>query len=301
MWWKKALPIACIALALPGGGCRSPAPPKTITIDQVGWVIENIDPLYWTGSPPAGTCFISFWVHWPQYNITETDVESATMSAPTGTRWTFAGDQAPPFVSTSGQTFGGWIRLRDTGDEHRIPLGIWSFDLELVDGGYTTATLDVPDPGSTVVSHSFACTEDFGPPGPGDIAMPPRATLTQADLYTATETATFSFTFTSSVVFGGWAWFFDSAGGYVGASQYFVDPSTSTVASFVNSGSGIFHSDGTSNAVVLGPGTIAYAEGTSFSSIATVVVVLIDGSQYSAISRGYDCRSLSARETLVVH
>lgn len=296
----------CIAslqfTACSANGVQQPVPKKTVTIQDVGWVIENIATDYWY-SPTSATAFISFWLSFEETDLSASDIASVTVTSPTGLYWVLD-DPADTayFYDEQGHYYGGWIRFWSTSDSANasvIPIGNYTFEVALANGNSDTVTGIIPAPGSTTTGgNSYAYTEDYaGSPPYGYVALPRRATIQSAQVNVLADTFTANFAVTDSKVYNGYLWLYDSTGEYIGMSPWFRNTTSKSVAAFINGGAAIYN-DGTANTITLHTADIEFDGIHSLQDISSIRINLSDGAQYAAVNRSYDTLSRSSKYTL---
>jgi hypothetical protein len=271
-------------------GCPDPNS-QSITISGVGWYIDNIDPSYWTSSPPTAHAFFRFDIAYSGSSISAGDVNSIRVTAPDAVYW------EPPLSSCTFDTQNKRIYLPalfESSNIDSLPIGIFTFLVTLANGTTATRTLLVPAPNSTTTgTYTRVYTEDIAPPATST-PLVTRATLGAHS--NAAGTLTINFTVTDSKVYNGYVWLYDAANTYIGyTTTRFRDSANGNVLTKLNGG-GAYNTNGTNNIITLTNSDITYQSGKSFADINKFIVVLTDGLQYTPGSySGADCRSISAK------
>ena len=283
----------CVAVAVttscapPGGG------QKSITISRIGWVLENIDLGYWTDGFNSATCFGWFSIGYTG-DIAVGDIDYAEFHKVGDTwYWSFPIDSTT--VDTNNRVIHSYLNYSDvlSSNGSVFPIGQLEFEVVLRSGSSARYVFDVPAPGQlSSAGKNYVYTEDYlGTPGFDYAAMLKRPNcLSQSK----SGTINASFSCNDSMFFGGYMEFYDSLNAVVGWSPYFRAYGSGVVASFINSGSGIWN-NGSVNSATLQPSDIAFVTGKSYSDIVKYSVKLSDGAQYIGTTQTYDCLSIGPR------
>jgi hypothetical protein len=272
-----------------------PTPTTTISITNVGWLLDNIDPSYWSGTPPTQHAFLNFDLGFAGDILAASDIASVKVTAPNSWHWDESSSSL--FVDLQNKRIslpyiwdGGYA-------PDRLQIGTYSSVVTLVNSQTSSTTLLVPAPNSTTTgTYTTVYTEDIA--APADSApLVRRATLgTHSNNGT---TLIINFTVNDSKVYNGYVWLYDASNAAVGYSKTtFRDSANGNILPILNGG-GAYNTNGTTNTVTLTNADITYSSGKSYSDISKFIVVLTDGAQYAAPGRysSYDCRSISAKTT----
>ncbi len=274
----RALVASGLALALAcGGDAPAPAPSTPgLTITSLEVLSESIAPAYWS-SPPANnqTAFYDFWIHYSG-DLAFADLAWARVYTPDGASWwTLSRD--PQLFDPARRVIGGYGRW--FGPEiNLLPIGFLIAEIKLTSGAVAWGVAYVPDPGGLTATRPSMNSEDRTPPAGTSVPMVRRASPgTSGTATAATGTISLGFTVIDPNVHDGAAWFYDSAGSYLGGSAGFRDPVTGLVTAALG---GALEVEGAENVLTLRAGDIAFLPGKGFDQVARFVVVLTDGAQY---------------------
>jgi hypothetical protein len=268
-----------------------------VTITSLEWLSESIAPAYWS-SPPANnqTAFYDFWIHYSG-DLAFTDLAWARVYTPDGASW-WTLSQDPRLFDPVHRVIGGYGRWFGA-EINMLPIGFLIAEIKLTSGAVSWGVGYVPDPGGLTATLPNMNSEDRTPPAGTSVPMLRRASPgTSGTVTAATGTISLSFTVIDPKVHDGAAWFYDSAGAYLGGSAGFRDPVTGLVTAALG---GALEVEGAENVLTLRTGDIAFVPGTGFDQVARFVVVLTDGAQYGLQPSGrarIGSRSLSASTPL---
>lgn len=272
--------FTCI-LFLPTMGCKLFNTPPTC--DGTYWGIENADPTFrgnQGGSTPTAFAFLAILVSDADG---QGDIVLIRVSGPDGSPvWTLKDAGAGvDHYNESGEYWGGW-GYYSASSPHTLPLGTYSVYIKDSVDHEVNSSFRVGRPGGRLGYETFLFTEDYtGSTTDGEPMLPRPAAVTGT---TGGESLTITFEATSTDVFNGFVWFFDSAGNYITTTGFFRDS--------INNGLGLMYD----NALTLTAGDLDLGS-FRFSDIAGFHVVLTDGQQYYPRSVSYDHRSVSAYVT----
>ena len=273
-------------------------PQKQVSIESLGWVIENDEP---SRSPDGATAFLR-----PSVKFTDTDLEAGDFASirvisPEGGSWVYddAEDFERGFYEESNFfRMGGLYAARLDGGSY-IALGDYTVEVTLKNGNSTKKTLFVPAPGSTETDgYEFAYTENHSgaanPPS-NFVALPKRATIQSAALDTQASSLKVDFSAQGDAVYSGWVEAYNAQGDYIGYFGDFRDYKTGTLMPQLNTGTALFTDGTTTNALSVSAEqmTIFDTDTTSFSDIASILIVLTDGEQYAGTESMYDVITIS--------
>lgn len=307
--YQKIIPAVTLILALLlaacGGAGTSSVPKKQVSIESLGWIIENRDPSLSSSSTSAR---LRTYINLVDMGLEASDFASVEITDPSDDdgHWFFDtldefGDNFDREYSTF--TFTLVDSSRDNGSV--MPLGDYVVTLKLKNGNSATQTLSVPAPGSREADgYSFVYTEDYsgaGNPPSNYAALPKRATITNATLDAQASTLDVSFSVTDDMIYSGWLWFYDEAGEFVGYTDYLRNYETGAVMAQLNGGASLL-TDGATNTLNLTAASeqLTLVNEASFSDIASVSVVLTDGKQYADTKSSYDTRSRTGKFNVAV-
>jgi hypothetical protein len=271
-------------------GCPAPGTKKSLTITDIGWVLENIDLSHWTDGFNSATCFGWFTIVYSG-DIAIDDIQYARFhKVGDPAYWSFPIDSTS--VDIANRRIHSYLNYTTSiaANGSAFPIGQLEFEVGLRDGYTTSYVFDVPAPGQlTSGGKNVVYTEDYvGTPGTNYAAMIRRPNCTAQN---KSATIGVSFNTSDALFFGGYVMFFDNADTVVGESSYFRAYGTGTVASFVNGGAGIYNNGGSNN-LVIQPSDISFAPGKTFSDITKYSVRLTDGAQYLGTGHTFDCLSV---------
>ncbi len=276
-------------------GCPTPGAPKTIKIEKMGWVLENLDTSYWSSGFDDATCFGWFAMPYTGDGIVLSDIEFIHIHQG-DISWNIPPEADNVDIENKCiYIFNAWTSsLSPNGSV--FPIGEFTFEVGLVNGESSTYILDVPRPGQTTSgTMGYVYTEDYGgAPGANYTPMLKRPVFVSDLLGGAT--IDISFSSNDPIFFTGHVDFYDNSNNWVGNSPAFRSYGSGIVAAFVNGGAAL-NNDGTPNALSLVSGDITFATGKTFGDIAKYRVTLTDGAQYLGTSSTFDCIAIGARTT----
>lgn len=289
--------ILCLLVLITLGiaSCSNPTSNPTViapaTLTKVGWIVENIDSTFWSGTAPSGHLFYDFTLYY-NGNLSVSDISSARVYLANGNYWTL---NPSSYLNTSTQSIGGYTRFYLTANGNQLPTGSLRAVLIFANGTSSALNFYTHEPGSTTYTYGQVKSEDDLVTANCAAALK-RPTVTSA---VKSSTLLVTFSLNDSNFYNGWVWLYDSSRNYLGRSPYFRSTSTGVVTSYVNSNSGILYNSGTSNTVTFALNDITPAAGTNLSSLTNVyscILVAQDGSQYACSGNfnNYDYRALSS-------
>lgn len=297
--------VLALLLAACGGTDSTAAPKKQVSIENFGWIIKNDDL-----SQNADGVTARLWssVDFADTGLEATDFASIRIISPTGMSWTI--DDASDFENwydseESWYPIGNIYSTKLDGGSY-VALGNYTVEVTLKNGNKAKKTLFVPAPGSASTDgYEFAYTEDYSgaanPPS-NYVALPKRATITNATLDLQEESVKVAFSVDDSTIYSGWLWFYDEAGDWIGYSELLRDYETGSVLAQLN-GNATLLTDGSTNTLTLGisPEQLTLEEDALLSDIASVSVILTDGEQYvGKEANSYDARSRTGKLNVAV-
>jgi len=267
-----------------------------ISIDDLGWYIENIDTSYWTGTAPDATCFYDFFIHF-KGNFSLGDISYARVYAINSTIfWNLPINST--FVDMANKVIMSPRFYYET-PGHYLPIGNVKGEIKLKNGQKASFDKIIPAPGSTSQgTYNFVYTEAYSStPGADFAPMVKKASVTSYSKNDINQTVSITFSINDNKVCDGWIWFYDSSNNYIGVSTHFIDTATGNLYTSLFTG-GVFNTNGTNNTFNITDTDITFGTGYDFSNIAKFIIVLRDGKQYMPDSySSYDCRSISVKST----
>jgi hypothetical protein len=296
---KKIYLLLCVltALLFYVFGCVNPVEEEdnsTVKVTGLGWVIENIDSSFWTGTMPPSHCFYNFWINY-EGNISLKDIKYAKVTVVnSGLYWSIP--LTENLFNSGNKVIGGWYRFY--GDVNNVlPIGDLRAEVKLKNGKKSSFVKAIPAPGSlTTNSCDFVYTpEDYSTGLISYAPMIKRATVGTKSINTITEVMTINFTITDSNVYNGMVFLYDNANEYIGYTKTFRNES-GNLTSMIN-GSTAFYITGTNNVLIINNSDITFMSGKTFNQISKFAVSLQDGNQYAAQGKytAYDCVSVSVK------
>ena len=269
---------------------------SSVSINSVGWVLENIDESFFSADDPA-SAFINFWVNLEANSLVASDIDSIAIYAPSGTYWEFD-DQSDIeyYFDTEDDTIGGWLRLYSSSHPDTVELGTYEFKINFTGGESKEYSLNIPAPGMTSTGgYSYCYSPENYDEVSGYKALPSKA----VDLYLGMEGNVYAeFSVTDDIVYNAMLWFYDNSGDYIGKSAWLRDFETGAISSVLNGGDGFYTTIETYNFVDLSSSDIDFEDGYGIDDINSMRVVLTDGKQYEGESATYDSRSISIPESM---
>jgi len=271
----------------------SQAAAKQITVTKPGWVFQNCPSDYET----KFSLSLDASIHYTGANLTLADINSATF-APVGMTWIWNLLAISSELNDSAKSIGyGWqnfytYQFSDNGSV--MPIGPYKFSVVLKDGDKAADTLAVPAPGNTsTLGYQYLYTEDYtGQVTSAFTPMLHRPAISSASR--SGDTITVAFSIKDTLAYGGWLWFYDDTGAYIGMSGHFRNSTTKAMSGIINGASGMVV-DGALNTVKVVAANCTMNANFSFAQIAKVRAVVTDGHQYANTAQDYDCRSISPR------
>jgi hypothetical protein len=259
----------------------------TIT-DASGWVVENIDPSFWTkwGQSSDATAFIDFWVFANDPDGIE-DITYVAITSPDGGLWVLRyKDVGFDHYDDRGKFFGGWRRYYSLDLPNLVVLGRYTVLIRDSAGNEVTDTFSVNSPGTKSGSGSIY-SESYAGSLSGGAKM-----LHRASIRSATKSSgdiTIQFSVSDSRFYNGYVWFYDASANYITSSGYFK--------SKVNDGAGL-RTNGTTNTLKVQPSDLELGDFT-FDDIKWFHVILQDGAQYAPSETTRDHISISQYEEIL--
>ena len=273
---------------------------KSAQMTSAGWVLENIDPTWWS-SAQNHSAYFNIEVTFEDESLTVSDFESITFYSPDDKSWSFEGDDLAAYFDEDSSRFGLWERCWSSqwSDGDSILLGDYTVVAILTNGEESSKNLYIPAPGKTSAGTSnTAYTEDYiGSISTNLTPLPQRAGSVSAS-YDGIDFSV-NFSINDSMIYNGYFWFYNATGDFIGGSSatYFRDYGDGTIDGNVNGGSALYV-DGTDNVVTYTAADDILNSGYSLEDISSVSVVLTDGAQYANQEYSYDCRSISSMTTV---
>ena len=290
---KVALTAVLVLLTACGG---APTPKKQVSIEQLGWVIRNVDP---SRNSAGVTAFLNPSVKFADTGLEAGDFDSVRVISPTGASWT--DDEAAEFEkwfdSENDVYFVGNLYASELDGGSYVELGNYTVEVTLKNGNVAQETLFVPAPGSLDTDgYSFAYTENYSgalnPPS-NFVALPPRATIESVTLDSGTSRLSVLFSAKNSSVYSGWVELYDAEGQYIGYSDSFRDYQTGALTSQLD-GAALF-TDGAMNTFSAAAEQLTFFDEASLADVASASVVLTDGEQYAGEEGYYDTMSVTSK------
>lgn len=298
----SSLLLAAIAC---GSSTPEKQPEKQVAIEGIGWTLYNVDPSFWSDGSPE-SALVGFGIYLSGTRLVANDIKEVTITAPTEKHWSWPRPQqsiADRFDVKHQVFTAPWLYVPAYDDGSCLPIGTYSFDIQLSNGTSASKTLLIPAPGQTTTAGAaFVFTENYlyaDNPPPGFTPLPKRATIQSAIIDFAQSTLDIDFSVSDGLVYSGWVEFYNTNGDYIGyigtvnKPARFRDYFTDKIASYLNGGSA-FHTDGTTNTVSLKKAQLYFEDSASFEDVAFVRLILTDGKQYASTDYGFDTMSISA-------
>ena len=261
-----------------------------------GWVVENIDPSYWTkwNRDDLGvTAFINFWIRANDPDGME-DIIYVSVTAPDGKAWVLRDKTSGPLIpfwedrdegrfldhyNEEGGYFGGLRRYFSLDRPDSIHLGEYIVSVGDSADQVVTEKFNVNYPGSKSGS-GIIHTESYEGSTSVGADMMNRATLLSA--IKDNNTITIQFLVSDSRAYTGVVWLYDISANFITSSGSFKDK--------VNEGAGLYNSGGI-NKVEIQSSDLELGNQT-FKDVTGIHLVLYDGAQY-APEETYDHVSIS--------
>jgi hypothetical protein len=289
--------LTCSLYGCLGSSSTSPqAAAKQITVTKLGWEFQNCPSDY----NADFSLSLSTSIHYVGANLIRSDIDSATF-APVGMTWNWNLLLTSSEFNDSAKTIGyGWkncYTYQYSPNGSVMPIGPYKFSVVLNGGDRVADTLVVPAPGNTsTLGFQYLYTEDYtGQVTGAFIPMLHRPTISSASR--GGDTITVAFSIKDTLAYGGWLWFYDDTGAYIGISEYFRNYTTKAMSGTINGASGLAV-DGTLNSVKVLAENCTMNTNFSFTQIAKVRVVVTDGRQYANTTQDFDCRSISPQVSI---
>jgi hypothetical protein len=288
MLWKPLL-LLLAGITVGSSGCGSP---KTAHAAFVGWYIDSVDPAFHTVASDV-TCSYFLSLRW-EGDAGLSDIEYARVYLPDHNRyWSFVLDEAH-FDAVKKKVF-GYFTFNE--DHNAVPIGDMQAAIKVKDGDVSTLDRTFTAPASTsTMGYDYAYSENGNALNSTYVPAIKRPTVTAHSIDYLASQLSVTFAVNDNRVYDGYLWLYDGADTYIGYSSYFRGSADGAVSTIVNGGT-TFNTDGSSNVVVTGSADVTLFAGYDFMSIAKVVVVVTDGTQYASAGRYNTCdyRAYSAR------
>jgi hypothetical protein len=248
-----------------------------------GWVVENIDPSYWTkwGYSKSQTAFWDFWIHVEDPDGIA-DISLITVTSPQGGYWVLqdSGNGVSAYNS-QGQFWGGWVEYYSSSSPHGVALGKYTVIARDSASHQITDSIFITSPGGGG-SSGFLYSETYTGSTQGGTPMIRRAvgitaTSGSSDLWIYFSTA-------DSRVNNGFVLLYNASAEYITSTVWFKNK--------INTGLGIYTDDSVNALHVLSSELTLGSH--SFNEIQGLHVVLTDGKQYAPHENWYDHLSISA-------
>jgi len=289
--FKKTLSTMGLVLALLMSSCGNPVSTvdnnAAITIADSEFMVEHIDATSWTSTPPAATMFTTFWVYYDE-DLEVSDIKEAVIENPNGVQWTLPVDRLT--VDTEYKRIKtNKLWYKDTAD--KVPLGLWTITIRLVNGKTASIVELVSEPGSGAFpAHLFVTASDTVP-------ATETAMLTPASIQSAVisgDSLTIKFHETDTNVRNAFIWFFDAQDEYLGNSGFLRKDATTVnpVLEYYAQSTGDY-------TVTINGGSIVNTSLASLDGIASCQIVVTDGLQYGSYTH-YDYRAVGEMRAFTV-
>jgi len=278
-------------------GCPTPVDPnadKTISINGIGWVMENVDQGFFIPSVGLNEVAGVFDLHWTGSAISNSDISYATMSsaATPGYHWTFpsSGYDAANQTLYSGRFYTEYY----ASNRSVFPIGLMNFTIGLTNGKTATYAFNIPDPASTTASSgNLIYNENYS----GSPASNYKRIISRPTNISHTSGATKSVTFTLNdpQFYNGYLWLYDGSDNYVGITEFFRVDASGNLSSMM--GGSLLNTISTTNTVTFDTTKVTYESGKTWADVVRFVLVTTDGEQFKPTKNSFDCRSISGRYT----
>ncbi|MGD0822557.1 MAG: hypothetical protein ABSA71_17630 [Desulfomonilia bacterium] len=157
--------ILCLLVGCGGGGggttATNTSTESASSITGMGWYFENSALDYYNN---GSTCTLKVFLYYSE-SITTDDIESVSVTAPNGSRWSIALSNSPFGTSSTGKPYIiGSLLYSD--NPNAFPLaGIWTVEITLKEGKTLSFQRTLHEPGSTDdATHQYLYTkEDWAP------------------------------------------------------------------------------------------------------------------------------------------
>ncbi|MCM0082567.1 VCBS repeat-containing protein [Geomonas sp. Red32] len=155
--------VAVFGLSGCGGGGGAPAPGDSL-ITSVGWYFDNVAP---ADTSNGETCVLNVLVY---YNfVAASDIQSFSVTSPTGWTWTIPAQNFQTGTSSSGKPY---VRagIYYGANPNAFPLGgAWTAKITLNNGQTSSKQVTLHDPGSaTDATHQYIYTQEDWTPSSAD-------------------------------------------------------------------------------------------------------------------------------------
>ncbi len=143
-----------------GGGGASSVDPKALK--SVGWYYDNMPPDFFNNGT---SCYLNVILYLSE-SFTAADVDSFTIDAPNGGRWSIQTSGRQPRISSSGVTYFPLLLRFDVPEAFPLA-GTWTMTVRLKDGRTSSIENTFHDPGSSAsATYKYLYTpEDWSPTG----------------------------------------------------------------------------------------------------------------------------------------
>lgn len=298
---KKLALLLCVFFALSQSSCSLLSlTPKTVTIEDVGWYIENTPADRWAvDSANKPSLVYNFEVYFKE-NLSASDIRYVRVYLPNGSSsyWTINVDT---FFNDDTLSVGGNTHCWYSANSRELPIGTLRAEIMLSNGNSDSYTFTMGKPGSTSTDgYAYVyCLDDESSPTYAASSTPAIMRPIVTDFVNDGTQITTTFTAKGDNVRNGWIWYYDSTDAYVGRSRAFYNQTIGQSLSRFSSGSFQNAADSV-NILPQDASEITDRNGstlssTAFSSIAHCRVYLTDGAQYSGSSAvAYDYGAISS-------
>jgi len=273
---------------------------KTVTIEDVGWYIENVASDRWAAeSEVKPSLTYSFEVFFKE-DLSASDIEYVRIYLPdnSGSYWTIDHDR---YFHADTNSVGGSVRYWYGANPKELPIGELTAEILLTNGKSDTYSFIMGKPGSTSTegySYVYSKEDEATPTYPASSAPAVMRPTVESLSLSGGQLLT-TFTVKGNNVRNGWIWLYDANGDYVGRSVHFFNQLTELSSTKFSSGSFQNASD-SQNTLALSESDIYDGSGnaigaTALNSIQHCRVFTTDGGQYSGHSAiQYDYRAMSS-------
>ncbi len=222
---------------------ETPTLQKEVSIERLGWILENRDP---SRTSSGATALLRPSVRFADTGLEAGDFASIKITSPTDTSWPYdeASDFEEGFDSENDVFYFSSLYASSLDGGSYVALGNYTVDVVLKNGNTATKTLLVPAPASSATDgYAFAYTENYvnaaNPPS-DYVALPKRAAIESATLDSQTSQLNVAFSVTDDRIYSGWLRFrlHNAEGEYsgIGYTDDFRDYEEGTIMSQLNSG-----------------------------------------------------------------
>ncbi|MBI5141023.1 MAG: hypothetical protein HZA20_02370 [Nitrospirae bacterium] len=153
--------VAMLCLTGCGGGGGSSSTSANGLITGVGWLFENVAPDYYND---GSTCSMTVYVYYNE-SIAVDDIDSFSMTAPNGVRWTSTSLKSSFGTGSAGKPYIANIFVYSV-NPNAFPLaGVWTSEIKLKNGDNSSLQGTLHEPGSSAdATHRYLYTkEDWSP------------------------------------------------------------------------------------------------------------------------------------------